>query len=285
VPARRGADLRGFLVLGSKRLGDVYTPWEIGLLAAVAEKISLELLRFEDAEILRDGNEMREALRRYVPGAVADELEGGREPFTGRREVSVLFVDMRGYSGMAEQRPLEDVFSTLNRYTRLVSQVVASRGGAVVEFNGDGMMAVFGAPNPLPDKERAAVAAGREILDSLASLGEPISVCIGIATGEAFVGDIRGADRLIWSAIGDTTNLAARLQTLAKELGAGMVVDDATWRQARGQLGDFSLRKAVPIRGRRRREDVYVMRGAHAERSPRSLGSAAPPRPGSVARL
>ena len=67
------------------------------------EDLALRGSRFEDAEILRDGEEMREALRRYVPAAVADELEGGREPFTGRREVSVLFVDMRGYSGMAEQ--------------------------------------------------------------------------------------------------------------------------------------------------------------------------------------
>jgi class 3 adenylate cyclase len=284
VPARRGPELRGFLVLGRKRLGDVYTPWEIGLLAAVAEKLSLELLRFQDAEVRRAGEEMREALRRYVPGAVARELEGGREPFTGRREVSVLFVDMRGYAGLAEQRPLEDVFSTLNRYTRLVSEVVASRGGSVVEFNGDGMMAVFGAPRPLPDKERAAVAAGREILASLHAVGETISAGIGIATGEAFVGDLRGADRLIWSAIGDTTNLAARLQALAKELGAAMVVDAATWRGAKGEAGDFALRREVPIRGRQRREDVYVMRAARSEPGPPSLRAAAPPRPGSSAR-
>jgi class 3 adenylate cyclase len=264
VPARRGADLRGFLVLGRKRLGDVYTSWEVGLLAAVAEKFSLELLRFEDAEILRATEEMRGALRRYVPGAVARELEVGREPVSGRREVSVLFVDMRGYSGLAERRALEDVFSTLNRYTRLVSEVVASRGGAVVEFHGDGMMAVFGAPRTLADKERMAVMAAREILQALGFAVEPVSVSIGIATGEAFVGDIRGVDRLIWSAIGDTTNRAARFQGLAKDLGAAVVIDATTWRRARGEVGDFSLREAVAIRGRQGREDLYVLHAGGA---------------------
>ncbi len=136
------------------------------------------------------------------------------------RAVSVLFWDIRGCTSYAEERRARDVFSTVNRYTERASSIVEKYGGSVVEFHGDGLMAVFGAPQPVADKERAAVLAGRDIIAAVRSLarsGEApgpaeISVGVGIATGAAFVGNIQAADRLIWTALGNTTNLAARLQ-------------------------------------------------------------------------
>ncbi len=82
--------------------------------------------------------------------------------------------------------------------------------------------------------------------------------CLGIATGEAFVGNIQAVDRMIWSAIGNTTNLAARLLGLTRELDAAMVIDLATWRAA-GEPPEFQRREQVAIRGRSQREDVYVL--------------------------
>jgi adenylate cyclase len=207
---------------------------------------------------------MQESLRRYVPGAIAEQLSSGGDLSSGEREVSVLFVDIRGYTGFAESRKAEEIFSTVNRYTETVSGVVQRHSGSVVEFNGDGMMAVFGAPRELAHKERAAVEAGREIVEAVGTLpveGEEtkLSVGVGIATGGAFVGNIQAVDRMIWSAIGNTTNLAARLQGLTRELEASLVIDAATWERAQHAAADFEERPNVPIRGRRETQDVYAL--------------------------
>ena len=170
VPVRQGDALAAFLCLGPKRSGDVYTSTDLSLLAAVAETVSRELRRFDQDETVREAREMQESLRRYVPGAIAEQLASGAELASGEREVSVLFVDIRGYTGFAESRKAEEIFSTVNRYTETVSQIVQKHAGSVVEFNGDGMMAVFGAPRELAHKERAAVEAGREIVEAVGAL-------------------------------------------------------------------------------------------------------------------
>jgi class 3 adenylate cyclase len=264
VPVRRDASLLAFLCLGPKRSGDVYTATDLSHLTAVAEAMSSQLRRFDQEEVIRAGRAMQERLRRYVPGAVAEQLAGGSEPVAGERRVTVLFVDLRGYTSFAEPRRADEIFSTVNRYTETVSEIVRAHGGAVVEFNGDGMMAVFGAPRELAHKERAAVAAGREIASAVGTLpteggADRLSVGVGIATGEAFVGNVRAADRMIWTALGNTTNLAARLQALTRELDAGMVIDGATWRALGRSADDFERHPAVAIRGRRRAEDVYTL--------------------------
>ena len=210
---------------------------------------------------------MQESLRRYVPGAVAEQLASGAELTSGEREVTVLFVDLRGYTSFSEGRAAEEIFSTVNRYTETVSEIVREHGGSVVEFNGDGMMTVFGAPRKIAHKERAAVEAGREIVAAVAALtvedargGETkLAVGVGIATGEAFVGNIQAVDRMIWSAIGNTTNLAARLQSLTRELDAGVVIDSTTWERAPSAAEGFEKRPDVPIRGRRDTRDVYAL--------------------------
>ncbi len=164
-------------------------------------------------------------------------------------------------------RRAEEIFATVNRYTETVSEIVRRSGGSVVEFNGDGMMAVFGAPRELAHKERAAVEAGYEIVDAVGALAvedpaggsSKLAVGVGIATGEAFVGNIQAVDRMIWSAIGNTTNLAARLQSLTRDLDASLVIDHATWERAQPAAAGFEKRADVPIRGRRETQDVYAL--------------------------
>jgi class 3 adenylate cyclase len=209
---------------------------------------------------------MQEALRRYVPEPVAARVVSGQELNIGECEVSVLFIDLRGYTTYSEGRTAAEIFATINRYTETVSGVMRANGGTVVEFNGDGMMAVFGAPEPIARKERAAVQAGCEAIAAVRSLElrgntpHPVlDVGIGIATGKAFVGNIRSVDRWIWSAIGNTPNLAARLQNLTRELEAAMVIDAATWAAAEDVAADFDQREKTPIRGRSQTEDVYVL--------------------------
>ncbi len=109
--------------------------------------------------------------------------------------------------------------------------------------------------------------AGREIVEAVGALrveetrgGQAkLSVGVGIATGNAFVGNIQAVDRMIWSAIGNTTNLAARLQGLTRDLDAALVIDSATWERAQPAAAGFEKRSDVPIRGRRETQDVYTL--------------------------
>ncbi|MGH7288775.1 MAG: adenylate/guanylate cyclase domain-containing protein [Myxococcota bacterium] len=265
VPVRRREELVAFLSLGPKRSGDIYSPGDLTLLSAVAGVVSNRLERFEDAEVAREARAMQQELRRYVPGAVARGIESAESLEPREQAVSVLFMDIRGYATYAENRAPHEIFSTVNRYTTAVSAIVERHAGSVVEFNGDGMMAVFGAPAPLADKELAAVRAARAIVEQVAGLDAgggtwQLSVGVGIATGSAFVGSVQAVDRRIWTALGNTTNLAARLQALTRELDALIVIDAATQRSAGDAAAGFERREQVMIRGRSQREDLYLLR-------------------------
>jgi class 3 adenylate cyclase len=263
VPVREGSALVLLACLGEKGSGDVYTRTDLRLLDAVAHKASGVLQRFDQERRFQESRALGERLRSFVPGAVAEQLASGRDIGARECEVSVLFVDIRGYTAWAEGRGAADVFSTLNRYTEAVSEIVTRHGGCVVEFNGDGMMAVFGAPEPIPDKERSALEAARQLCAVVPSLApeDALSVGVGVATGPAYAGAIRAVDRLIWSAVGNTTNLAARLQSLTRELGAAVVVDGPTWSAAGTAAEGLERLEDVSVRGRRKRMTLYALPG------------------------
>lgn len=265
VPVRRGGRAAAAICLGPKRSGDVYTSTDLTLLGALADKVSSEMLRFDEAEILRQERAMQEALREYVPDPVVELLASGRRPEGGEREVSILFVDLTSFSAYSERHSSETVFSVVNRYTEAASRVIRAHGGTVVEFLGDGMMAVFGAPVPAADHARAALECGREIVVAVQALGigdpgsEPIGVSVGITTGRAFVGNVRSADRLIYTAIGDVANLAARLEGLTRRLDATIAVDAATRDGAGEAAAAFVRHGPTLVRGREQAVDVYFL--------------------------
>jgi class 3 adenylate cyclase len=266
LPIRRSDDLAAVICLGTKRSGDVYTVTDLALLDAVADKVSGELLRFDTADILRQEREMGEALRRYVPEPVAARLTRGQSIEAGERDVSVLFVDIRGYATYSEGQAVGAVFSMLNRYTEAVSAAIQRRGGTVVEFLGDGLMAVFGAPDALPDHARVSVEAAREVVATVRQLAldpadadAPIAVGVGIASGRAFVGNIRTSDRFVYTAVGDVVNLASRIQGLTRDLRAAVAIDARTHRAAGDSTTCFERHERVPIRGRTEPVDVYSL--------------------------
>ncbi len=256
VPVLRDKQLVAFTTLAGKRSGDIYTATDLERLGAVAERCADVLARLDADAVTREARELQSALRRYVPGAVAEKVVSGEGLAPGEREVTVLFVDLRGYTGLAEGLRPEDVFATLNEHTERVSSIVQESGGTVVEFNGDGMMAVFGAPEALARKEQRAVEPARKIVDSMPAA---LSVGVGVATASAFVGSIRASDRFIWTAVGSTTNLASRLQSLTRELDAAIAID-ATTRERAGYVCEHFVRHAdVAIRGRTGGFDVFAL--------------------------
>lgn len=241
--------LAGLLAFGEKRSGDVYTSTETALLAAVADKVGTELKRFDQDARLEASARLQARLRQYVDPHLADRLDRDEQIELGERELSILFSDLRNYTEYAQDRPLAEVYATVNRYAQAVSDIVHRHGGTVVDFAGDGVMAVFGAPTELEGKEQAAVAAALEIVGTVTDLGT-LSPGVGIATGPAYVASVRGGGQLHWSALGDTTNLASRIQGLTRELGAWVVIDDATRVGARGSARGFRALGEVAVRGR-----------------------------------
>ncbi len=266
VPISVRGELTAFLCLGGKGSGDIFTPPDIALLLGLADKAGDELLRFEHAEIERQNRALSQELRRFVPGAVARELEEGFHLDPGERDVSVLFVDIRGYTPFSEGQQPDAIFAAISQYTELVSRVVDEHGGSVVEFHGDGLMAVFGAPRPLDQKEPCAVRAAREIARAIPNLdvrrddGTPhrLDVGLGIATGPAYVGPLNTADRAIWSALGNTTNLAARLESATRELDVAIVIDGTTYEAAGDAARGFVSRLGLRVKGRSAPIDVFT---------------------------
>ncbi|MFQ5697251.1 MAG: adenylate/guanylate cyclase domain-containing protein [Myxococcota bacterium] len=261
APVLSGSSLLAFVSLGGKRSGDIYTTTDLALIGAVADRLSSELRRFDDQELLRRKLEMYQQLRRYVPSRLAAQLEAGESLEPRELEVSVLFIDLWGYTAFSERHRPEEVFAAVNRYAETVSLVVRELGGTLVEFAGDGVMVVFGAPEPLPDKERAAVRAAVALVEAVAALGRdgeaPARAGVGVATGRAIVGSIRAVDRTLWSAIGNTTNLAARLQQMTRELDAAVVIDPPTHARSGSLVADFRQRRGMPVPGRQDMTDVY----------------------------
>ncbi|MFP8878239.1 MAG: adenylate/guanylate cyclase domain-containing protein, partial [Myxococcota bacterium] len=146
VPVRQSDELPAFLCLGEKESGDIYLPQELGLLGVLANAVSAHLGRLDQQSVAETTANMRDDLKRYVPGAVARQIEAGTDLAPKESPVSILFVDIRGYSTRSEGLGIEAVFSMINAFTQAVSHAVENHGGCVTEFNGDGLMAVFGAP-------------------------------------------------------------------------------------------------------------------------------------------
>jgi adenylate cyclase len=176
---------------------------------------------------LAERQRLQAAFGTYVdPALAARLLAQGDDIFTGeRREVSVMFVDIRDFTPFAEANPAEDVVARLNALFEIVVPTVVDAGGHVNKFLGDGALAVFGAPNDLEDHADAAVSAASLIHRLVAErFGGELRIGIGINTGLVIAGTIGGAGKLEFTLIGDTVNVAARVEQLTKITGDGILL-------------------------------------------------------------
>jgi class 3 adenylate cyclase len=187
-------------------------------------------------------------LSRYMPATVADQLIRAPDlPSLGgeRKEVTLLFADLRGFSAFAARAVPEDLLQHLNRYLSAAAEAILSENGTVDKFLGDGVMAIFNAPLRDPQHVLRAVRAAMTIqcnaasLESPCELAEPLRFGVGIHTGEAVVGNIGAAQLMSFTAVGDTVNLAKRLEENARP---GQIVVSEQVVQA---LGDQLVTKAL----------------------------------------
>ena len=204
---------------------------------------------------LRD--QVDQLLHRYLSPAVASALiEDPRRAALGGEEVevTVLFADLRGYTAFAERRAPSEVVAMLNAAFGAVVPIVFTEGGTVVQFMGDALMAIFNAPHPQPDhalRAARAALAMQQAVGELPEAGTRPHFRVGLNSGPALVGNIGGAEMRNFAAIGDTTNVAARLQTYAAE--GSVVIGASTYDHIREQavvrpLGSPGLKgKSQPV--------------------------------------
>jgi adenylate cyclase len=178
---------------------------------------------------LAERQRLQAAFGTYVdPALAARLLEQGDDVFTGeRRQVTVMFVDIRDFTPFAEANTAEDTVARLNALFEIVVPVVVDAGGHVNKFLGDGALTVFGAPDDLADHADAAVAAALLILRLVAErFGGALRIGIGINTGLVIAGTIGGGGKLEFTLIGDTVNVAARVEQLTKTTGDAILLTD-----------------------------------------------------------
>jgi adenylate cyclase len=226
------------------------------LLAAAVERRVLRerFSRFVDARVVSD-----------VLARTDDDLRLGGT----RLDATVMFADLRGFTGFAEDLAPEQVIDALNHYHDVVSAAILRHGGALVSIMGDGVMAVFGAPLPADDHADRAVQAAREIVDGLEGfnewlrgerLGDGFRIGIGLHAGSVMSGNVGGRDRLEYTVIGDTTNVASRLEALTAEAGVQVLLTrEVRERLSARSLADLKLVGELRVRGRRAAVETWTL--------------------------
>lgn len=198
---------------------------------------ALKRLQMLHAAII-DREEVGERLEKLLPGGIADKMRAeGMEPgHTERLTVTVLMSDVRGYSGIAERTDPTLLAGQLNNHRALLNDAILSHGGTVMQFTGDGVMAVFGAPFPQEDHADRALEAALQMHVRQDVLNDewieqsltPFRLGVGLCTGEVAAALLGSAERLEYTLVGDTVNLSARLQDLARP-GGQVVLSEATY--------------------------------------------------------
>ena len=202
---------------------------------------------------LAERQRLQAAFGTYVdPALAARLLQQGDDVFTGeRREVTVMFVDVRDFTPFAESNTAEQTVACLNALFEIVVPAVVDVGGHVNKFLGDGALAVFGAPNDLADHAESAVAAALRIhrLVGERFSGE-LRIGIGINTGVVIAGTIGGGGKLEFTLIGDTVNVAARVEQLTKTTGDAILLTHHTVDALNGRSPDLIDRGAHALKGK-----------------------------------
>jgi adenylate cyclase len=210
---------------------------------------------------------------RFVPENVVDQVlaQADEDLRLGgvQREGTVMFSDLRGFTSFAESLPVEQVIEVLNIYLGEMSAAILDNGGTLVAYMGDGIMAVFGAPIEQPDHADRALQAAREMLgprlatfnDYLRAegLGEGFRMGVGLNSGHVMSGNVGSQRRLEYTAIGDTTNTAARLEGMTKGTPHQLFLSDATREFLHAEPDDLVFVGEFEVRGRTQKIKLWSL--------------------------
>lgn len=246
----------------------VFTNYHSALLSALSDYVAIAIenaRNFAAAQQMNENekNKIRNTFKRFVSPQVVDEVldnpkllrPGGR-----RKEITVLFADIRGYTAFSEDLPPEEVLEMLNSYLSLAANIILSYHGTLDKYMGDGFMALFNAPEDQDHHVHLAADAALLLQSATAELasqrGDQLGFGIGIGVGEAVVGYLGTDNAINYTAVGDTVNLTKRLQEGAR---AGQIIVAEPVVQRLGSLAQTQPLGQMPLRGRQRHVNVYEL--------------------------
>jgi len=220
---------------------------------------------------LAEQAQIKVAFGQYVSAAVRDGILDGQISLVGeRREITIVFTDIRDFTAWCEQTSPEEVVQTLNTYFEYLVQTFTRHNGTVTRYTGDGMLVLFGAPLDDPDHARHAVEASLEARDLLERFNVirrtmgifELRTGFGIHTGVAVVGSVGCEARAEYTPIGDPANVASRIEGLNRELGTSILISRATYER----VADYVVvgkQAETPVKGRTEPVQVYEVLKLH----------------------
>jgi len=237
---------------------------DLELISAVAAQTAVTVETVKAHKRLAREEVARANYSRFMPEYVVKQLLENPNSFKlggVNQKITVLFADIRAFTAFSETENPEKVVGLLNRFFSAMSEIIFAHGGTLDKYTGDGLMAIFGAPTATPGDAKNAVETAAAMQKRLVSLNveleaegfAPINVGIGLHTGEATVGYIGSEQRSEYTAIGDTVNIASRLESNA--LGGQILISDAT---AQESVGLFTFIPQEPLSVKNRLQPVSL---------------------------
>ena len=260
-------ELRSGLTEVPERVGGYILRPIFLLLGGIVAGLVAKQIRAGLVRSMRAAEERRQIVQmfgQHVSPAVVDQLLANPADQHSRlREVCILVLDIRNFTGFSEAAAPDDTVALLNRLWGFSVDIVNRHQGIVNKFLGDGFMAVFGAPVSIGNSCQSALNAAREILaevERASDAGEmPLTrVGIGIHAGEALVGNIGSLERREYTVIGDVVNVAFRIEQLNKEFGSKLLISEQV-QQATGAAAPTELPASLQVRGRQTAVQVYKL--------------------------
>jgi adenylate cyclase len=210
---------------------------------------------------LRERERIREAFGTYVDREVAELILREGTALEGEEvEVTLMFIDIRNFTGIAERSSAPEVVATINRLFERAVPIIHAHGGHVDKYVGDGLLAVFGAPRRQEDHADEALGAGLEIAAAVeAEFEGELAIGVGLNSGPVVAGNVGGAGRLEFSVIGDAVNVAARVQAATRETGDTVLVSEHTRALlSDGAAASLEERPAVPLKGKTQSVSLFA---------------------------
>jgi adenylate cyclase len=215
---------------------------------------------------------LRMNLSRYFSSQLVDEIArtGNAAHSFQPQKAAILFADLRGFTGLTERMPADKVADFLNEYRRRITEPIVRHHGTIDKFIGDGVMAIFGVPEPQAGDARNAVRAGLGLVSAIEAWRDerlarglpPVEIGIGIHYGDVIAGALGDEQRLEYTVVGDAVNTAARIERLTADLGVSLLISADVLAAAPGLAQDLPL-AALPtrvLRGRRQPIQLYQAR-------------------------
>ena len=233
-------------------------------------RIAAGLNRKRLADLEQD--RVRNVVTRFLPEPIAAQMLARGDGELSIRPVrlwaTVMFADLRGFTGFAEDQPVEQVIAVLQRYQGTMSDAVLDHGGTLVDYLGDGLYAVFGAPIETVDHADRAVAAAREMVTTRLAdlngwlraegLAEGFRMGIGLNSGRVMSGTTGTDRRMEYAVLGDTVNTGARIQDLTKDTGRSILLADQTKTNMTGSTDGVTFVDEFEVRGKQSRIKLWT---------------------------